>query len=114
MLTYSTTDGQTIAICETIKSVLIDNNLVDLIPISEFQKKELKIYDQVIVGASIRYGKHKQEVYDFIKTYQNDLKTKKITILKAMKKFGIILIMQLVKNGLVQLEKQSLNLKWLM
>jgi len=77
LLTYSTTDGQTIAICETIKSVLIVNNLVDLIPISEFQKKELKIYDQVIVGASIRYGKHKQEVYDFIKTYQNDLKTKK-------------------------------------
>jgi menaquinone-dependent protoporphyrinogen oxidase len=77
LLVYSTTDGQTIAICEKIKSVLIENNLVDLIPINEFQEKELKNYDQVIVGASIRYGKHKQEVYKFIKTHQNDLKTKK-------------------------------------
>ena len=77
LLVYSTTDGQTIAICEKIKSVLIKNNLVDIIPISEFQKKELKIYDQVIVGASIRYGKHKKEVYQFIKTHQNDLKRKK-------------------------------------
>ena len=76
LLVYSTTDGQTTAICEKIKSVLIENNLVDLIPIKEFQEKELKNYDQVIVGASIRYGKHKPEVYKFIKTHQNDLKTK--------------------------------------
>ena len=77
LLVYSTTDGQTTAICEKIKSVLIESNLVDLIPINNFQEKELKNYDQVIVGASIRYGKHKQEVYKFIKTHQNDLKTKK-------------------------------------
>ena len=77
LLVYSTTDGQTIVICEKIKSVLIENNLVDLIPINKFQEKELKNYDQVIVGASIRYGKHKPEVYKFIKTHQNDLKTKK-------------------------------------
>ena len=77
LLVYSTTDGQTIAICEKIKSVLIKNNSVHIIPISDFQEKEIKIYDQVIVGASIRYGKHKQEVYQFIKTHQNDLKTKK-------------------------------------
>jgi menaquinone-dependent protoporphyrinogen oxidase len=76
LLVYSTTDGQTTAICEKIKSVLIESNLVDLIPINNFQEKELKNYDQVIVGASIRYGKHKPEVYKFIKTYQNDLKTK--------------------------------------
>jgi menaquinone-dependent protoporphyrinogen oxidase len=76
LLVYSTTDGQTTAICEKIKSVLIENNLVDLIPINKFQEKELKNYDQVIVGASIRYGKHKPEVYKFIKTHQNDLKTK--------------------------------------
>jgi menaquinone-dependent protoporphyrinogen oxidase len=76
LLVYSTTDGQTTAICEKIKSVLIENNLVDLIPINNFQEKELKNYDQVIVGASIRYGKHKPEVYKFIKTHQNDLKTK--------------------------------------
>ena len=77
LLVYSTTDGQTIAICEKIKSVLIEKNSVDLMQISKFQEKELKNYDQVIVGASIRYGKHKQEVYEFIKTYKNDLKTKK-------------------------------------
>jgi menaquinone-dependent protoporphyrinogen oxidase len=76
LLVYSTTDGQTIAICEKIQSVLIENNLVDLIPISEFQAKELKNYDQVIVGASIRYGKHKQELYEFIKIHQDDLKSK--------------------------------------
>jgi menaquinone-dependent protoporphyrinogen oxidase len=76
LLVYSTTDGQTTAICEKIKSVLIESNLVDLIPINNFQEKELKNYDQVIVGASIRYGKHKPEVYKFIKTHQNDLKTK--------------------------------------
>ena len=71
LIAYSTTDGQTKLVCEKIKSVLDDTFKVDLHSIQNIKEDfELlnKSFEHVIVGASIRYGKHSYEVYDFIKT----------------------------------------------
>ena len=70
LIAYSTTDGQTKLICEKIKSVLGNTFIVDLQSIQNIQENfELlnKNFSYVVVGASIRYGKHSNEVYDFIK-----------------------------------------------
>ena len=70
LIAYSTTDGQTKLICEKIKSVLDDTFIVDLQSIQNIKENfEVlkKSFEHVIVGASIRYGKHSKDVYDFIR-----------------------------------------------
>jgi menaquinone-dependent protoporphyrinogen oxidase len=39
---------------------------VDILPVTEWQGQEIGNYDKIIIGASIRYGKHSPLVYDFI------------------------------------------------
>ena len=39
--------------------------------------KEIEKYDQIIIGASIRYGRHSPRVYKFIKDNKNILEKKK-------------------------------------
>ena len=70
LIAYSTTDGQTKLICEKIKNVLDDSFIVDLQTIQNIKENfEVlnKSFEHVIVGASIRYGKHSKDVYDFIR-----------------------------------------------
>lgn len=63
LIIYSSTDGQTIKICERIMSIIGDCKIVS---IDEAKNENLSKYGKVIVGASIRYGKHKPELYDYI------------------------------------------------
>ena len=63
LIIYSSTDGQTIKICERIMSIIGDCKIVS---IDEAKNENLSKYEKVIVGASIRYGKHKPELYDYI------------------------------------------------
>ena len=39
---------------------------IDVFSIVEIDKTELKFYDKIIVGASIRYGKHSPKLFKFI------------------------------------------------
>ena len=77
LLIYSTTDGQTISISKKISSFLDKNSKVDIISLNEAPKLALNDYDQIIIGASIRYGKHKPELYQFINRYKATLENKK-------------------------------------
>ena len=63
LIIYSSTDGQTIKICERIMSIIGDCKIVS---IDEAKNENLSKYEKVIVGASIRYGKHKPELYEYI------------------------------------------------
>jgi menaquinone-dependent protoporphyrinogen oxidase len=63
LIIYSSTDGQTIKICKRIMSIIGDCKIVS---IDEAKNENLSKYEKVIVGASIRYGKHKPELYDYI------------------------------------------------
>ncbi len=72
-IVYSTIDGQTRKICQRIFDRLKKlNNQVDMIAIESFDT-DLKQYDFVLLGASIRYGKHNQAVYNFIDLFEKEL-----------------------------------------
>ena len=66
LILYSTTDGQTKRICEYIKKWLKNRTVIDVIELKNNLNIPVKTYDEIIIGASIRYGKHKKEVFDFI------------------------------------------------
>jgi len=67
LLIYSTTDGHTREICERLLQFITDSgHEVTLSPIDRACKIDLQPFDMIILGASIRYGKHNKEVYDFI------------------------------------------------
>ena len=62
LIIYSTTDGQTKNICSRIGEFLSNATPSKIIPLSKATKDDIKKYDQIIIGASIRYGKHKKEL----------------------------------------------------
>ena len=66
LLIYSTTDGQTLEICEKIFSKLDVSESSKIIHIAKAGELDLYQFDKIIIGASIRYGKHKPELYEFI------------------------------------------------
>ena len=66
LIIYSTTDGQTKKICETIINSSEYKNSFEIFSLEEAFKKKLENYDRIIIGASIRYGRHSPMVYEFI------------------------------------------------
>ena len=74
---YSSIDGQTKKICEVIKENLTNNSEHELISIENSSKLNIENYDCIIIGASIRYGKHNSKVLSFIKKNINLIKKQK-------------------------------------
>ena len=73
LIIYSTTDGHTIEICQEIQSILeTQANIVELISIDNASDVDLAKYDKLVIGASIRYGKHNKSVIDFINRQQEN------------------------------------------
>lgn len=71
---YSTTDGHTVEICQEIQAILEQHaNAVELFSINEAADVDLAKYDKLVIGASIRYGKHNKSVIDFINRQQEIL-----------------------------------------
>ena len=77
LVIYSSTDGHTKTICERITNFLNDGNLAELFSIEDVKKVDLSRFEKIIIGASIRYGKHSKELYNFIKINKNILDQKK-------------------------------------
>ena len=77
LIIYSSTDGHTKIICERIIKNLEDENLVELISLEDVKKVDLSNFKKIIIGASIRYGKHSKELYKFIDLNKNILDQKK-------------------------------------
>ena len=76
LIIYSSTDGQTKNICSRIGEFLSNDIPSKIIPLSEVTNDDIEKYDRVIIGASIRYGKHKKELFEFIDINLDEL-TKK-------------------------------------
>ena len=76
LIIYSSTDGHTKNICDYILSIIKIKYQTKLISIDKIHNETLEKYDLIIIGASIRYGKHKPEIYDFITKYEHFLNTK--------------------------------------
>ena len=77
LIIYSTTDGHTKIICERIKNSLNNGNLVELLSLEDAKKVDLSNFKKIVIGASIRYGKHSKELYKFINSNKNILDQKK-------------------------------------
>ena len=75
LILYSTTDGQTLKICERIKTIV--SSEIDIVSLDNIKSIKLDLYDLIILGASIRYGKHKPEVSNFVLNNKKVLASKK-------------------------------------
>jgi menaquinone-dependent protoporphyrinogen oxidase len=77
VILYSTVDGQTLAICQKIKQILVEQGeQVSVVNLAEAQADDLASVDKVVIGASIRYGKHRPELFKFVEQHQALLDTK--------------------------------------
>ncbi len=77
LVIYSTTDGHTRTICSRIAAIVGEHgHEVDLRALKENRDIDLTPYDSVILGASIRYGKHQPEVFEFIERNREALEQK--------------------------------------
>ena len=66
IIIYSSTDGHTKTICERILSSAHNQDSIKIISIDEVAKFNLSEFSKIIIGASIRYGKHSKNLYKFI------------------------------------------------
>ena len=76
LLIYSTVDGHTKNISKEIGSHIKENFDVTIMSIDEVTQKTLIDHDRVLIGASIRYGKYRANVFKFIKENINILRDK--------------------------------------
>ena len=70
LITYSSTDGHTRSICERLRDRIAPQHSVVLSAMTDEPDIDLAPFDKVVIGASIRYGKHQQQVFDFISRNQ--------------------------------------------
>ena len=77
IMLYSTTDGHTLHICKRIGEILEQQG--HAVAIEELEPGadiDLDPYERIVIGASIRYGKHKPEVAAFIESNLEALRAK--------------------------------------
>ena len=71
LLAYSTTDGHTPRICERLRQVIEQQgHAARVVPLAQVDALDLAAFDVIVIGASIRYGKHQPEVAQFIARHQ--------------------------------------------
>jgi len=70
---YSSSNGQSLKICEALnknkESLIIDMDMS--------KTTKLDNFDQIVIGASVKYGDHNKKVYEFVKKNRVLLKKKK-------------------------------------
>ena len=76
LILFSTTDGHTYSICSRIAEVLSVTGLVTIISLEDCSEHEIKKADKILVGASIRYGNHHNNLFSFSKKYKSILDSK--------------------------------------
>lgn len=77
LVVYSTTDGHTRRICQRLQQVMAQpGNSVTVEPLAQADALDLESFDKIVIGASIRYGKHQPMVKQFIERHQALLERK--------------------------------------
>ena len=77
LILYSTTDGHTKKICQKIQSVVeAQGHEVKLVSIDDESHVNIELFDKIVVGASIRYGKHNKKVFEFVLRNEKNLENK--------------------------------------
>lgn len=77
LIIYSSTDGHTIKICKRLKQAIEQfAQHVTLVSVEHCAQVDLQAFDKIVIGASIRYGKHSKSIVDFIHNNLHLLETK--------------------------------------
>jgi menaquinone-dependent protoporphyrinogen oxidase len=77
LIAYSTVDGHTLRICRRGQQLLEGLNCsVVLFDISTGHFLDLTAFDIVVIGGSVRYGKHRPALYQFIESNREALDRK--------------------------------------
>ena len=79
LIIYSSTDGHTKTICRRLTNFLKHNGEIKITSLKEVKKFDLSEFNKIIIGASIRYGKHSTELYKFI-DLNNDVLNQKQSV----------------------------------
>ena len=67
LIVFSTTDGHTREICNRLRGIIEQHaHQVVLLSVADATGADLETCDKIVVGASIRYGKHNPRLVDFI------------------------------------------------
>ncbi len=67
LIIYSTADGQTKKICDRLQQILEQQtHQVTVLSIHDEAQIDLASFDKIVIGASIRYGKHSPRIVEFI------------------------------------------------
>ena len=66
LIIYSSTDGHTKTICSRLANFLKHDGEIKIISLEEVKKFDLSEFSKIIIGASIRYGKHSRKLYKFV------------------------------------------------
>ena len=77
LILYSTVDGHTKNICDYINKKLKNKRNISISSLEDSVKFNLKHFDEIVIGASVRYGYHRKNLYSFINKNKEILKNKK-------------------------------------
>ena len=66
LIIYSSVDGHTKTICERIEGVIKNSSNTTLMSLDDATHEDISKYDRIVIGASIRYGKHRPSLFNFI------------------------------------------------
>ena len=77
LILYSTVDGHTKNICQYINKKLKNKRIISISNLEDSEKFNLKNFDEIIIGASVRYGYHRKNVYEFVRKNKSTLNDKK-------------------------------------
>ncbi|SDJ22192.1 protoporphyrinogen oxidase [Ferrimonas sediminum] len=76
LIAYSTDKGQTLKICKQIQAQLEKKG--EIVTLHNLAEPDLDLmpFDKILIGASIKHGKHSHQVFQFIKKHQDVLEQK--------------------------------------
>ena len=66
LILYSTVDGHTKDICNYIYKKLKGRKKVSIISVEDSAYYDLNDFEEIVIGASVRYGYHRKNVYKFV------------------------------------------------
>ena len=76
LIIYSSTDGHTKTICKRLTNFLKNGDAVKIVSLDHVNELELSGFNKIIIGASIRYGKHSKKLYKFVDSNKEILNSK--------------------------------------
>lgn len=77
LFVYSTTDGHTLKISRNMQeSMQQQGHQVSLLPLDQVTEDLLVSHDKIVIGASIRYGKHQASLVSFLQQHKTLLESK--------------------------------------